>query len=733
MSSSSNPHLPAIIATSGKPIPIDRAAYYRQQRQQRDFAVGAALVDLSDADPNYGRAASDQFAPEEYGDYAWRNLPVFVAARFRAANIGRLDLKAYRVHEDGEREEVTTGRLVELLRHPNSSPYWTFKRLIRMTEWARCLWGAGFWVMERGAAGRLAPQEMWWVKPSNMRPVIDPQQYLVGWVYEANGGRIPFTTSEVVWLPMDNPVDEFSGLSPLAPLRISVDIGYEAMRSNKARMRNGARISTIVSPESTDVPWTEHQVEMVVEQFRQLYQGVDNAGRTAILSGAARVAPFGLTPAEMEYLEQLRWTLGDAARAYGISPESLGDHEHATYSNVEQAEKANWINTLRPEADDMADLLTRQLRDVFPGEFDLLEFDFSQIETLQEDRAEIVEQMERLWNMGVPLNRLLQEHLPHLLPVEGEGYEWGDVPAWEAKAAATIAIAEATAPDPQEQPQTLPAGDDANPARAALRLLEAERARMVAFGSDEHERRWNRFLRQTERQERSFIPALEDMFRRQQESVLARLRERGRDALKAESDPFDRAEWERRYRQMALPFLRDIVGDAAADTLDELRVNLTFDVTNPLVTAWLSERTQRFAQQVNETTWERLKTSLGQGIDGGESIDQLSDRVRGVFSEASERRARTIARTETISASNAGSLEGARQSGVVKGKRWLSALDSRTRNEEFSHVTPHGQTRGLDEPFEVSGERLQFPGDSSLGASAGNVINCRCTVTWVVD
>jgi hypothetical protein len=32
----------------------------------------------------------------------------------------------------------------------------------------------------------------------------------------------------------------------------------------------------------------------------------------------------------------------------------------------------------------------------------------------------------------------------------------------------------------------------------------------------------------------------------------------------------------------------------------------------------------------------------------------------------------------------------------------------------------------IDDPFEVMGEQLMFPGDDSLGASLENIINCQC-------
>lgn len=60
-------------------------------------------------------------------------------------------------------------------------------------------------------------------------------------------------------------------------------------------------------------------------------------------------------------------------------------------------------------------------------------------------------------------------------------------------------------------------------------------------------------------------------------------------------------------------------------------------------------------------------------------------------------------------------------------KTWNAILDQVTRQ---SHVLANGQVRPLIEPFVVQGELLPYPGSSALGASASNVINCRCSATY---
>lgn len=58
-------------------------------------------------------------------------------------------------------------------------------------------------------------------------------------------------------------------------------------------------------------------------------------------------------------------------------------------------------------------------------------------------------------------------------------------------------------------------------------------------------------------------------------------------------------------------------------------------------------------------------------------------------------------------------------------KTWVATLDDRTRE---AHAEADGQTVGLDEPFNVDGEDLEYPGDDA--GDIANTINCRCSVIY---
>jgi len=107
------------------------------------------------------------------------------------------------------------------------------------------------------------------------------------------------------------------------------------------------------------------------------------------------------------------------------------------------------------------------------------------------------------------------------------------------------------------------------------------------------------------------------------------------------------------------------------------------------------------------------------------------DRIAGRYSERLLiYRSETIARTETLAALSAGRDEGIRQlveSGKIEAdqvtRKWDATGDSKTRP---SHAAADGQERAQGQPFAVGGYPMQHPGDTSLGAPAGEVANCRC-------
>ncbi|GIK83029.1 MAG: hypothetical protein BroJett024_41340 [Alphaproteobacteria bacterium] len=122
--------------------------------------------------------------------------------------------------------------------------------------------------------------------------------------------------------------------------------------------------------------------------------------------------------------------------------------------------------------------------------------------------------------------------------------------------------------------------------------------------------------------------------------------------------------------------------------------------------------------QITEGTREFLRTQVNAALEEGWSAQRLRSEILDsvAFDGA---RAMTIARTEIAKADTAGSMEGYRASGIVVGKRWLTAQDEKV-SDECRACEDAGQI-GLNDKF-PSGED-----------APPNHPNCRCVVLPVLE
>lgn len=685
--------------------------------KERAFVTGSATVDPSQT---YFGIDNATFQPPEYASYVATSNGVYACVNVRSKTLAGLPLKVYSLKANGDRTEITSGPLWLLLRKVN--PYWTLSRLMDMTEQSMCVWGECFWFMER--KGR-QPAEIWWARADRVKVHPHPTEYISHFTYEGPGGReIRFEREETVWMRYANVVDQYSGLSPLAAARLAADTASASMHSNFNIFRNGTQLAGVLTPKN-GVPLSEQQADDLANDMQRRFKGVDNAHRFGILRFDVDFKALSMTPKDAEFLGLYNLTLEDIARAYSVPIDKIGGKR--TYQNVEESEKVFWHDCMLPEARFIAAELTEQLLPAF-GENLIAEFDTSDIDVLHEaenDRwTRIKEQIVTGYDS---INNIRKEE--GLDPVP-----WGDV--WWAQGT-LIPIDSNEKPEPVLPPALAPGNqdesedtdDDEVPESDQDRAGTSKHSRMIAYGSDEHQRLWERYVLQSEPYEQRIATKARELFKTQQVAIAQSVRSerRKRDIADLADDPFDKPKWIRRFREEMYPVLLDVGKEAAQRAIEELALTTAFNVVDPNISSAMRGQAQRFAQEVNDTTWDALRKSLRDGIEAGESVDDLASRVESIMADRIRSSGTTIARTETTRASTTGTHAGWKASGVVSHVQWLAALDERTR---ATHVTAHGQTVELGERFQVGGCSGPGPGEIDCASES---VNCRCTTIAVLD
>ena len=117
-----------------------------------------------------------------------------------------------------------------------------------------------------------------------------------------------------------------------------------------------------------------------------------------------------------------------------------------------------------------------------------------------------------------------------------------------------------------------------------------------------------------------------------------------------------------------------------------------------------------------------LSDRLSHELEGG--IEKLARSIYEGFDDLALWQCRRIAQTEGMIAMADAAEGAARSLDIPMTKVWMC---SGLKNSRESHLAVDGMEVEMDEPFILAGGELMYPHDTSLGADAGEIINCACS------
>ena len=133
-----------------------------------------------------------------------------------------------------------------------------------------------------------------------------------------------------------------------------------------------------------------------------------------------------------------------------------------------------------------------------------------------------------------------------------------------------------------------------------------------------------------------------------------------------------------------------------------------------MIDSYIKRYVLETSKQIIDTTFSHI---AGKPPDSEQTTDDYY---------LSNDRAMFISECEANSILNYRQYSKALKSGKTK-KKWIDVGDKRERK---THLEVGGTTLPIDEPFSVGNSLLQFPKDTSLGASADEIVNCRCSIQY---
>jgi len=307
------------------------------------------------------------------------------------------------------------------------------------------------------------PDELWPLRPDRMQLLVVPQKGIVGYRHEDMD--VPIDPANIGHTKYWNPDDDNEigmGMSPVEAASLNIDMQIAGKKWNLGLLQNGARppgiwkIPTLMGP---------NERQRLEEKLNEKFGGAKGAGKSPLFDGGLDWKGTGLAPAQMDYLDSLKFNGGAIANIFNIAPQLVGDSSASTYDNMKQAKIWSYTEAIFPELDDLYGLWNIWLVPMYAdlarsGAY--LTYDKESVEVIQEiiqaQKDAQTERANNLWLSGLLTQNEAREIAGRPSHSQGDVYRIGDVlvPAEQLRAYAEQSLTLPAAP-PLPQPEPLSA------------------------------------------------------------------------------------------------------------------------------------------------------------------------------------------------------------------------------------------------------------------------------------
>jgi HK97 family phage portal protein len=674
-----------------------------------------------------------QYFSQSYRNYVIegyaKNPTLFACLDLIARSVGDLKWVLYEGDEESpDRKLITSHPLLTLIRRtdPRLSKSEFFARMVLHLY----LEGDAFNFINAPAVAKNLPRELNLLRPDR----VSSEKLSNGetlYKYLDNFGRqIIYREDQIIRHSFYNPLDDYNGFSPLSPLAHSTDVNNASRRWNYSLLRHALVLSAWFEVDG-DLGTNK---EIIEQKIREKYAGFENIGKPMVLSGGLKPKQGTFSPRDMDWLNGITQSAEEIMEVLHVPSELLGKSK--TFENFENARKHFMAEVILPLAKQFRDNYNHSLSPRF-GENLFLDIDTTAIQALQEDADKKHTRIRANYTSGLITLTEARSEIGYKPLEPGQETELYQQPLGFSSESDRSSETADTDVELQDEEKT----ND----------MEHREKDSKSFSPEEKVRRRRRFElveNYRKRFSRELLKNVRREFRYESKKIFTAISGASESTAVPVLENLVKQEFEPRWRRMLTQFYRQVIQtigqqewrelqDLAKSRLIGGQVKQEFDPYSDAISNQIRFVVGKHIANITATTVKLVRMEIYDGIRLGKSIPEIADAVREMYdTNMTLSRAEMIARTETISTTNFAGQETAKQSGLPLKKEWISTRDGRTRgsdpDDKFNHLDMNGKQQRLSEAYLVSGEKMMFPGDTSMGASPGNVVNCRCAEAYVV-
>lgn len=276
---------------------------------------------------------------------------VYCAVKVISEAVGSLPLVMYKKAKDGTRTTAEKHPLYNLL-HDAPNPNHTRPVFFETLMSHALLYGTGYAEIERNNAGD--PIALWPISP---RYVLVKRDTVTGeYFYEVrlpvNVTGNPMDGGNVVTIPQEDMLavpgigpDGSAGYSLLKIARHNLGYSAAVDQFGQFYFGNSARLGGIIT---SPTELTEEARENLRTSWSQLYSGVHNTARTALLEQGLTYQGLTYDDKGGMYTTTRQFQIAEVSRLFNISPTKLHELGRATWGNLSTLNTDFYVTTLRP-------------------------------------------------------------------------------------------------------------------------------------------------------------------------------------------------------------------------------------------------------------------------------------------------------------------------------------------------------------------------------------------------
>lgn len=538
------------------------------------------------------------------------------------------------------------------------------------------------------------------INPTHMTRVRNS----LDWKYSLNSNTKIIKEENLIYVQLMNPDNASRGLSPVDVVKADLMNEKSAINYNTSFFENFGQIGGFFY--DSEGKARQADMKVIVDQFDYLQKGSGKAYKTLGLPGGIRYEDFGQTMRELQYLESRKDIRDRILAVLGIHKALFGVTDQVNRSVSEEAVRMLWKHNLKPKMIMIQDKINQVLfRKYFPGY--LFKYNFSEISELREAVDSVMTQIKTYQALGYTTNEI------------NARFDLGMEEMTDSRGDMRLVPTNFVPADDFIYDEDIKDTKSID-SKILDKYLDIEE-KSSRVNKSRYKREYNKIFRKTSK---DMSGKIGKFFSKELGMIIKLILKY--DSIKANIDTnVILAEIQNLITNNKIHLQNTMKplyesGSLAADTL---AIKTIFSAAEPVASELIVAQMTNKISNISNHTYKLIRTQIKNGVNEGDSIDELAKRLTNVYKFQTSR-SRMIARTETGNVIHNTTDERYKESGVEK-KEWLDAGDSDVRGShsqnanmgvvDYNFTYPNGQ---------------KFPNDGQ-GDAADN-INCRCTYIAVI-